>query len=67
MFNKPNRRAFCQGSSPRAALTLRAMRFHAKGELSTQNSSAVLPCSNLNGAPESSANRILCQSVRHGE
>lgn len=52
MFSRPNRRAFCQGSSPRAALTLRAMRFHASGELSTQNS-AISVCSALRplGAP----------------
>src|ERR687896_742652 len=37
MLSNPNRRAFSHGSSPSAIETVRAMRFHAKGELSIQN------------------------------
>src|SRR5215813_2344511 len=37
MFNRPNRRASCHRSSPLLVATVRAIRFHLSGELSTQN------------------------------
>ena len=38
MLSSPNSRAFSHMSRPRSAETVLAMRFHANGELSTQNS-----------------------------
>src|ERR1700746_2205541 len=37
MFRRPNRRAFAHRSSPFLVATVRAIRFHRSGELSTQN------------------------------
>src|SRR5262245_2692917 len=37
MFRRPSRRAFSHRSSPFLVATVRAIRFHRRGELSTQN------------------------------
>jgi hypothetical protein len=37
MFSSPNSRAVSQESSPSAVETVRAIRFHCSGELSSQN------------------------------